>query len=159
MPEAIYEETPEEPAMEIQEMNFYLLPENSYIIIEKRYWLFFALGGIIYFYHFCFTIAGINNYCDVSRFDICEGNSKDASSAVFDKALLFATIYHLIEWVRWTMFLTIPTGLLNVLGLYYLIGILNVPFGIFALVNAFITSTSNEKCHKIQVERSRYLWM
>ena len=61
-------------------MDFYIKPENSYKIIENRYGLFYLLGGIIYLYHLCFTIAGINNYCDISRFNICVDNSKEKST-------------------------------------------------------------------------------
>jgi hypothetical protein len=105
--------------------------------MNKRWGFFFLFGGPIYFYHFCWIVAGINNYCDITRNNICAPTGGyEESSAVFDGALLLCIIYHLIEWIRWTMFLTIPAGLINVMRGFYIIGAINIPYGIYSFINA-----------------------
>ena len=74
-----------------------------------------------YIYEIVFTIAGVNNYCDITRFNYCLKDTikptsattaadllvfQNKTSAVFDTPILLVTIYHMIEWLKWTVLLT-----------------------------------------------------
>jgi hypothetical protein len=68
-------------------------------------------------------------YCDTSR----PINDLDAHSKVYDIALILICSYHIIEWVRMTMFLiTLILGQ-NLIPLWYLT-FLNTLFGIAAYI-------------------------
>ena len=139
--------------MAIQPFKFYLKPEVSFKIIDTCWKQFCLLGGVIYLYHLLWTIAGVNAYADYTRHTPCgtitapSGLSATAAqsvayleelSGVFDIALALSTIFHMIEWLRWTALLT--TGLVgaNLMTIYYALSI-NIPFGIITSIIAIIT--------------------
>lgn len=60
-----------EPPLPVQEFKFYLKPDVTFKIISTNWGVFTALGGLVYCYHFVFTIAGVNNYTDITRTKAC----------------------------------------------------------------------------------------
>ena len=108
----------------IQPFNFYLKHDRLFKIITTRWGIFTIIAGIIYLYEIIWTISGVNNYCDITR----TFNSDKAGKAlclpkigktsltadniaevsgVYDFPILIVTIYHMIEWIRWTVLLTV----------------------------------------------------
>lgn len=85
-----------------QEFKFYLKPEITYKIISTRWGMFTALGGFCYCYHFAWTVAGVDNYCDTTRTYRCidEATSDDEASAIYDLGIALVAIFHMIEWLR-----------------------------------------------------------
>ena len=70
------------------------------------------------------------------------------------------TIFHIIEWLRWTLLLTTALVAVNLLPLFYLLTVLNVPYGIIVCLIAIVTRYSEEgsKCAlKGQETRSLYM--
>lgn len=96
--------------------------------------MFTALGGFCYCYHFTWTVAGVDNFCDTTRNNICiAGKTKDESSAIYDIGIGLVAIFHMIEWLRQTVFLTTALVNVNLMPLYYFLSI-NVPFGFVAMI-------------------------
>lgn len=95
-----------EEKLSIQPFKFYLQPKVFFKIVDTCWGQFCLIAGLIYIYHFFWTIAGVNMYADYTRLNTCAGVSNEEASAIFDGALLVSTVWHLIEWLRWTLFLT-----------------------------------------------------
>lgn len=45
--------------------------ELTYRIIENKWGQFCLLIGVIYTYHLCWTIAGVNAFADYTRMNLC----------------------------------------------------------------------------------------
>jgi len=93
-------------------------------IVTTRWGLFTCIAGVCYLYEIIWTISGVNNYCDITRTYNTDKSGKifcakgvslnnltkaDIAkvSGVYDFPILIVTIYHMIEWLRWTILLTI----------------------------------------------------
>jgi len=74
--------------------------------------------------------------------------------------LALVTIFHMIEWLRWTAFLTTALVSANLMPLYYALSV-NVPFGVIVCSIAIATrfGTAGEDCALVgnQETRSFYL--
>ena len=149
------EETKRQP---VEPFKYYLKPEQTYKIVSTRWGLFTALGGFTYFYHFAWTVAGVDNYCDYTRTKQCNGMNGDESSGVYDLAIGMVTIFHMIEWLRQTVFLTTALVNVNLMPLYYLLSV-NVPYGFIAMIVAIGTRYGSDgaACAEAQEKRSEYL--
>ena len=152
----------------MQLIQFYLKPSESFIIVSKRWGQFTLMGGLIYLYHLFWTINGVDKYADNTREIECVGvdytgkSSEEVaaySSSILDTAILLVTIFHMIEWVRWTAYLTMALVSVNLFPFYYLLSI-NIIFGLFALVYGIMTSMGDEGAacgDSNQPERQRFL--
>jgi hypothetical protein len=87
-------------------------------------------------------------------------NAQDASGAVFDTAIALVTIFHMIEWLRQTVFITSTLVNVNLMPLYNVLS-LNIPFGFIAMLFgiAIRFSEDGNDCamENVQMERGRYL--
>ena len=179
------EEKPSEP----EAFSFYLKPENTFTIISHKWGTFTILSGLIYLYHLYWTIYGVDQFCDITRTYYCgseaqtifdkmkdvtdadelkklDQEAQDASSAVFDTALALVSIFHMVEWLRQTVFLTSALVNVNLVPLFYALCI-NVPFGFIAMLTGIVASNSEDgkMCKEGglvegapgQMERGRYL--
>mgnify|MGYP006171167863 CR=1 FL=1 len=105
------------------------------------------IGGLVYLYHLIFTIAGVNNFADITRLDVCGSVSvtnpvkagQDAASDIMDLAIALTTIFHMIEWLRWLAFCTAATVGVNLIPVFYGISLFTMPFGIIAMLVAIGT--------------------
>ena len=80
--------------------------EKMFKIVAQNWGKFCLLTAPIYIYHLLWTIAGINAYADYTRENACgSATSKEAASAVFDTAIAMVSMWHMIEWIRWTVFI------------------------------------------------------
>lgn len=85
-----------------QSFRYYLKPEVTYKIISTKWGLFTALGGFCYCYHFTWTVAGVDNYCDITRNYQCVADiaSGEDSSSIYDLGIALCAIFHMVEWLR-----------------------------------------------------------
>jgi len=103
----------DQPPKEIEDeephnFKFYCKHQNFAKIIGNRKLIFGSWGLIGYIGQFVLIVSCLNVYSDDARFLTCDPNygpGHVAHSEVYDTALLLLTIYHIIEWVRMTMFL------------------------------------------------------
>jgi len=147
------DESEEEPKQPVQDFKYYLKPEVSYKILATKWVHFTCLGGFTYFYHFAWTVAGVDNYCDYTRLLTCGAKIGDDASAVLDTAIALVTVFHMIEWLRQTVFLTTALVNVNLMPLYYFLSI-NVPFGFIAmLVGVAVGFSAEDDCKSNQPSR------
>ena len=78
-----------------------------------------------------------------------------ASSSIFDAAIAICTIWHMLEWVRWTLLWTIALVNVNLVPAFYFFTVLNVPLGYLIAIYGFISGQSSDGA--CQEERARYL--
>lgn len=129
------------------------------------------MAGFCYLYEICWTIAGVNNYTDITRKTVC-GSVKTkfasnptsaaavaAASGVYDLPILLVTIWHLIEWLRWTVLLTTALVDANLIPVFYFLS-LAIPYGfIISLIAAIGSFTGGDMkaCSVAQPGRASYL--
>lgn len=63
------------------------------------------------------------------------------ASAVLDRAILLSGIYHLIEWVRCTVLLTVICLGVNIMAMWYVMA-LNTLYSVVALIYCIVTFVS-----------------
>ena len=87
---------------------FYCRSENLLKIISNRKLIFCTWALIGYLGQFLLVISSLNHYSDHDRLLRC-GSSLDISvdpSHIYDVALFLISIYHMIEFIRFTIFMT-----------------------------------------------------
>ena len=95
-------------------------------------------------------MAGVNAYADYTRMNLCgtivkEGlEAKNEASAILDTAIALSTIFHMIDWIRWTLLITSALVGVNLLSLFYFLSVINLPFGIITCAIAIITRFSDD---------------
>lgn len=98
---------------------------------------------IVYLYHLIWTMAGVNMFSSQTRLTGCGGVTKaDEASEIFDTAIALATIFHMIDWIRWTVLATTALVGVNLLPAFFGLTIINLPFGIISMLYALITRYS-----------------
>ena len=111
-------------------------------IIGNRKLIFGSWGLIGYVGQFILIVAVINVYSDDDRLIPCGIPGVDTldgtgQQGVYDGALRVLGAYHIIEWVRFVIFMiTLLLGQ-NLMHLWYALA-LNVPFGIAAYIYAHV---------------------
>lgn len=121
------------------------------------------ITGVIYLYHLIWTMSGVNNFSSQSRLVPCgktQGTPAEAS-AVYDTAIALVTAFHMIEWIKWTLFITTCMVGANLLSLFYFLTVINLPFGIIAMLIGIVTryGEDGDACsvENAQPERAFYL--
>jgi len=168
------EDKGDESDMRQHEFKWYLKSEKFFKIVTTRWGIFTIISAMCYVYEIIWTISGVNNYCDITRTLNSNkagtikciatlGNTLTAKgdiatvSAVYDFPILIVTIYHMIEWIRWTILATCALVDANLIPVFYVLH-LNICFGFFAMLIAIIGgSTAAAGCADAQPERARYL--
>jgi len=108
-----------------------------------------------YLYEIIWTISGVNNYTDITRLNLC-GSLKAkfatnptsdaalaAASAVYDTPILLVTYWHMIEWIRWTVLLTVALVDANLIVFFYFLGLV-IPYGFIISIVAVIMRSSGD---------------
>lgn len=139
------EETLEKEEAPPETLKEFLMPENTYEILQKRWVLFTLFCFVIYSFHFCMCIYGVDMFCHFTRFAPCGGNTDTAyslNSGVLDSWILVVTIFHMIEWIRQWVFITTVLVGINWVSIYYAFSI-NIPYGlIVALISTIMGFTA-----------------
>lgn len=85
-------------------------------------------------------MAGVNAFSSQSRMVICgEAKTGEEASAIFDTAIALVTVFHMIDWIRWTLFITTALVGANLLSPFYFLTVINLPFGIIAMLIGIVT--------------------
>lgn len=125
-------------------MNFYLKPANTYVVIEKEWGKFTLLTALIYLIHLVWMCYGVDVYASYERHIPCGSSlTKDDASSVYDTWILLCIIFHMIEWIRQTIFATSALVGVNLVGVYYVLYII-VPFGVIVMLGGAIAGFGSE---------------
>jgi hypothetical protein len=130
-------------------------------IIGNRKLIFGTWGLIGYIGQFILIVAVINVYSDRDRFLSCgiaDLKTPDDNAAVYDMALRLLGAYHIIEWVRMTIFLVTLLLGQNFLPIWYFTS-LNTLYGIavYIYVHVIRFSGNGKECAEAQEFRSHML--
>lgn len=118
-------------AVEVQPWKHYFSPKIITQIMHSKYFLFGLLGFLIYVCEFIMCVAACNFYSDVTRKSPCDlGDGvikvdEDASS-IMDYAIKLAGIYHIIAWIRSTIYLASVLLGENLIQVWYITGVVGL---------------------------------
>ena len=72
----------------------------------------------------------------------------DSASAIFDTAIKLAGIFHIIEWIRTTILLTVIFIGVNFMHVWYVTGLISSLYGIavFIYLQVVYASASSKAC-------------
>ena len=162
-PAAKKEEEEEEEELRLQDWSWYFHPAQSHKLITGRFWSYFVLVLVYYMFQLVACICSVNFYGDIDRFNAC--NDKDLkapvdAAAVFDLPLLLMAIYHIIEWVKATLLLTVVLVGINLMWVY-LVLCLNTVYGVVAIIVTMLVrfSADGDACAEAQVTRGQWLFV
>merc|ERR1712127_360762 len=100
------------------------MPAMMTKILHKKFGMFGAIVGFYYLVQFICCVAARNFYSDIGRYDPCpmpdgsELKMEDAAS-VYDTAIKLAGIFHIMEWIRTTILLTVICVGVNLPQVWY----------------------------------------
>jgi len=150
------------PPEENSGWSVYLKPYWISVLMNKHYWKYSALITFWYLVQFIGCVACVNLYSDNERLIPCALTGTladpDEASKVFDFALMFLSIFHMIEWLRACLLLTVIC-----IGVNWTIGwYLTIPNTIFGLVAYAVTmmvyfSDDGKLCKEVQEPRAQWL--
>ena len=155
----------EKKVKEVKEYNpepfsFYLKTEHVTKILTANY-VKFGLGFLVcYGITFTLMIRGVSSYSEIGDNMLCGGlQTIEEAEAVFDNAILIITIYHLIEWLRWAILITVCFIGHDLIPIWYLTSV-NTLFGVGAHVYGIMTYTgADANCIEVQDYRSGFLFI
>lgn len=115
--------------------------------------MFGAIVGFYYCVNFCMCVAACNFYSDVTRLAPCDLHSSgirlegEKASEVYDMAIKLTGIFHVIEWVRTTLLLTIICIGVDLMKVWYATS-LSMLYGIavFLYLHTAYISEESEAC-------------
>lgn len=145
-------------AGQVEPFKAYLMPAKTYVIIEKEWVLFTLVTALVYCLHLVWMCYGVDAYSSYERHIIC-GDAKniDDASAVYDTWILLCIIFHMVEWIRQTIFATSALVGVNLVGVFYALYVM-VPYGIIVMLGGAIAAFgSDETCSEKQSSRSTFL--
>lgn len=122
----------------------------------------FAVWALIgYLGQFLLVVSAINLYSDSARNLKCGSSLVDPTedpALVYDTALKLLAVYHIIEWVKFTLFLTIAFIGVNLMHVWYILCI-NSLFGIAAYITCHVQRFNDDgkACADVQSYRSGFL--
>ena len=122
------------------------MPENMDVILQKRWGLFFLLSSVVYSYHFVSIIMGMNQYVHWNRFQPCNGAvGLVEASAVLDAPIMVVLLFHIVEWVRQTILITVILVGVKWLPAYHFLTV-NALFGLIASMWGIIAGFTAGDC-------------
>uniref|UniRef100_A0A7S3X8K9 Uncharacterized protein n=1 Tax=Strombidinopsis acuminata TaxID=141414 RepID=A0A7S3X8K9_9SPIT len=127
-------------------------------------WRFFIVPSIVgYLYNFIFCLLAANFYSDWDRKLSCSGDGSitnpEENAATFDTILTLLFVFHFIEWIRCALLSTVMAVGTPVMAVWYGLGFLNVPFGLFVFLYAHAVrfGEMGTMCAAVQEYRGLYL--
>jgi|EP00353_Schmidingerella_taraikaensis_P002579 hypothetical protein len=140
----------------------YLRPYWLTLILNNTKLIFGLVIGVQYLAQFIGAVACINLYSDVDRLKPCSltGELADGekSSEVFDMPLMLMAVYHIIEWIRTTVLLTVILIGVNWAIFWYATS-LNTLFGliVYAFAHMAYFDEQGEMCAATQPDRASWI--
>lgn len=140
----------------------YLYPSVMATFMHKKFLMFGSIIGLYYCIQFICCVAACNFYSDASRLAPCTiGDvilSGDDASKVYDTAIYLAAIFHVIEWIRSTMLLTIVCIGVNLMKVWYVTAFSALyGIGVFFYVMAVLAGDDGKACAEAQPTRHTWL--
>jgi hypothetical protein len=144
------------------EKKAYLKPALMATFLHKKFGMFGSIVGFYYIVQFICCVAACNFYSDISRMQPCNSGdvmiSGDDASAVYDTAIKLAGVFHIIEWIRTTLLLTIICIGVNLMKVWYFTMITALyGIGVFIYVMVVLGSEDGMACKEAQPQRN--LWL
>lgn len=125
----------------------YLKPQFLTVLISRNKLIYGFSITLWYLAQFIGAVATINLYSDVERKNSCDIKGDlldpDESSKVFDVPLVLLAIYHMVEWIRMAIMLTVVCIGVNLTAIWYLL-IPNTVYGLIAYVIVHISYFSED---------------
>lgn len=132
------------------------------IVAKDTVWPLFTIISLIpYLFHLIMTIWGVDQFADYKREWMC-GGATDAitADALFSTPIALVCIYHMIEWIKWTIFLTSTLVGVNLMIVFVFLDVIGVLYGIAATIIAFSAGFgAAEDCYKPEGQASRVLYL
>ena len=143
---------------EKRDLRFFLMPQNTYIIISKEWVRFTTLTSLAYLNHIFWILWGVDAYCSYERHMVCGDFAENKrSEQLYDIWIALTVGFHMIEWLRHTIFATSALVGVDLVGVFYGLFV-GVPFGIILMFGGAIAGFSSPaECKTVQVSRSMYL--
>ena len=122
------------------------MPVTLTKFIGKRFGLFASIVGFYYLTQFICAVCACNFFSDNSRFNNCvraDGTiiTGNDASAVYDKAIYLTGIFHVMEWIRTTILLTVVCVGANLMQIWY-VSAISALFGIAVFIYAHVIYAS-----------------
>ena len=87
---------------------------------------------------------GVDVYASYERHITCgTALTKNDASAVYDTWILLSIIFHMVEWIRQTIFATSALVGVNLVGVFYALYIM-IPYGIIVMFGGGIAAVMSE---------------
>ena len=120
--------------------------------------LFTLVTAVVYLIHLFWMCYGVDVYASYERHVPCGGKTNlDELEGVYDTWILLCIIFHMVEWIRQTIFATSALVGVNLVAVFYALWIM-VPFGIIVMLGgAIAAATSDSTCKENQSARATYL--
>jgi hypothetical protein len=144
----------------------YFYPSTVTVIMHRKMLIFSLVASVYYMVQFLACCASVNFYSDASRLAICKDlvdSSKppvvgEMASAIMDPVILMLGIYHIIEWIRCTILLTVICLGVNLMQAWYVLAI-NSVFGLIGFIYCHIVyfGAAAKGCEENQP--TRYQWL
>ena len=151
----------------------YLRPQWLTLYLNNSKLIFGIVCTLWYLAQFIGAVSCINLYSDVDRLNRCEPlnpallendpkqpelSDPEKASEVFDAPLLLLAIFHIVEWIRTTLLLTIICIGVNWVIFWYISSI-NTLFGliVYAFTHMAYFDEKGELCAKTQPDRASWL--
>lgn len=133
-------------------------PNNAYVIIEKEWVRFVLLTAVIYSIHLIWMCYGVDVYSSYERHIVCENaTTKETASALYDTWILLCVVFHMLEWIRQTIFVTSALVGVNLISVFYLMYAI-IPYGLIVMLGGGIVgASSNSDCQDKQGSRANFL--
>lgn len=115
---------------------YYSLPSIFLKIVSNRKKIFCTWAFIGYIGQFLLCVSALNVYSDNDRHSRCGSSLTDPHvdpSKFYDMALYLISIYHIIEFVRFTLFMTCAFLEVNMMWIWYIL-YLNTLYGLASYI-------------------------
>ncbi len=141
---------------------YYSKPSVLTKVIGSQKMVFGTWGLVGYLGQFILIISSLNHYADDERFKVCDPSIPAADleghSKVYDTAFILLCTYHIVEWVRMTLFLVTVVLGTNFMHIWYFLG-LNTIYGIatYIYLHVVLFSSPGSTCRDSQYYRGQFL--
>ena len=109
------------------------------IVAKDTVWpLFTVIALIPYIFHLIMTIWGVDQFADYRREWKCGGaDTPEKADALFAVPIALVCVYHMIEWIKWTIFLTSTLVGVNLMIVFVFLDVVGVLYGLVATIIGF----------------------
>jgi hypothetical protein len=153
----------EEPVMN---WIMYFYPSTVTIIMHRKMLIFSLVASVYYMVQFLACCASVNFYSDASRLAACNDlvdTSKppvvgEMASAIMDPAIILLGVYHIIEWIRCTILLTVICLGVNMMQVWYALAI-NSVFGLICFIYCHVVYFGAAAKGCAENQPTRYQWL